>query len=181
MTDTSSDAEISFQQAMEAFNSSNLDLAIDLFKTTISLSPDHADAYNHLGEAHFKKEEYQDSVDSFNKALEIQPNHTQAKSNLGVAQWNLDNLNRTISESAENIEGVNQDTLHRSPEPPTQPVESAINEKDDQITTAIESEQPIFLISEAIRFGWNTMKNNLGFFHCYLNSKYANWYCSRCH
>ena len=71
MTDTSSEAETSFQQAMEAFNSSNLDLAIDLFKTTISLSPDHADAYNHLGEAHFKKEEYQDSVDSFNKALEI--------------------------------------------------------------------------------------------------------------
>ena len=48
MTDTSSEAETSFQQAVEAFNSSNLDLAIDLFKTTVSLSPDHADAYNYL-------------------------------------------------------------------------------------------------------------------------------------
>ena len=31
MTEISSDAETSFQQALEAFNSSNLDLAIDLF------------------------------------------------------------------------------------------------------------------------------------------------------
>ena len=54
--------ETSFQQAVEAFNSSNLDLAIDLFKTTVSLSRDHAEAYHYLGQAHFKKEEYQDSV-----------------------------------------------------------------------------------------------------------------------
>ena len=79
--------ETSFQQAVEAFNSSNLDLAIDFLNTTISLSPDHADAYDYLGQAYFKKEEYQISVDFFNKALEIQPNHTQAKTKLGVAQW----------------------------------------------------------------------------------------------
>ena len=54
--------ETSFQQAVEAFNASNLDLAKDLFKTTVSLSPDHADAYHYLGQAHFKKEESQDSV-----------------------------------------------------------------------------------------------------------------------
>ena len=43
--------------------------------------------------------------------------------------------------------------------------------KDDQIdpyvppvATATESEQPTFLVGEAIRFGWNTMKSNLGFF-----------------
>ena len=77
----------------------------------------------------------------------------------------------TIPESAENIEDVSQDTLHRSPEPSSQPVESAVNEKDGQIdpyvppaATVNESEQPIFLIGEAIRFGWNTMKSNLGFF-----------------
>ena len=55
MTDTSSEVETSFQQAMEAFNSSNLDLAIDLFKTTVLLSPDHADAYNYLGQTCFKR------------------------------------------------------------------------------------------------------------------------------
>ena len=49
MTDTSSEAETSFQQAVEAFNSSNLDLAIDLLNTMVSLSPDHADAYDYLG------------------------------------------------------------------------------------------------------------------------------------
>ena len=104
MTETSSEAETSFQQAVEAFNSSNLDLAIDVFKTTISLSPDHADAYNYLGQAYFKKEEYQNSVDCFNKALEIEPTHTQARGNLEIAQWKLDNLNKTVSESTENIE-----------------------------------------------------------------------------
>jgi len=107
MTETSSDAETSFQQAVEAFNSSNLDLAIDLLKTTVSLNPDHADAYYYLGQAHFKKEEYQDSVNSFNKALEIEPTYVQAKENLGVVQWKLDSLNKTVSESAENIEAVN--------------------------------------------------------------------------
>ena len=88
--------ETSFQQAVEAFNSSNLDLAIDLFKTTVSLSPDHADAYNYLGQAYFKKEEYQDSVNSFEKALEIEPTHVQAKENLGVAQWKRDNLSEQL-------------------------------------------------------------------------------------
>ena len=110
MTDTSSEAEISFQQAVEAFNSSNLDLAIDFLNTTISLSPDHADAYDYLGQVSFRKKEYQVSVDSFNKALEIQPNYTQAKTNLGVAQWKLENINKTVSESVENIENVNQGT-----------------------------------------------------------------------
>ena len=81
-----------------------------MLNTTVSLSPDHADAYDYLGQAYFKKEEYQDSVDSFNKALEIQPNHTQAKTNLGVAQWKLENVNKTVSESVENIENVNQGT-----------------------------------------------------------------------
>lgn len=55
MTDTSSEAETSFQQAVEAFNSSNLDLAIDFLNTTISLSPDHADAYDYLGQVSFRK------------------------------------------------------------------------------------------------------------------------------
>ena len=85
-----------------------------MLNTTVSLSPDHADAYDYLGQAYFKKEEYQDSVDSFNKALEIQPNHTRAKTNLGVAQWKLESVNKTISELTENIENVNQDTLHHS-------------------------------------------------------------------
>ncbi len=40
---------VSFQQAVKAFNSSNLDLAIGLLKTIISLSSDYADAYNYLG------------------------------------------------------------------------------------------------------------------------------------
>ena len=115
MNDSSSEAETSFQQAVEAFNSSNLDLAIDLFKTTISLSPDPADAYNYLGQAYFKKEEYQNSVDCFNKALEIEPTHTQARENLEIAQWSLGRLDSTTPESSENvesesIENVNEDT-----------------------------------------------------------------------
>ena len=82
MTNTSSEAETSFQQAMEAFNSSNLDLAIDLLNTTVSLSPDHADAYDYLGQAYFKKEEYQVSVDFFNKALESSLTIRKQKQNL---------------------------------------------------------------------------------------------------
>ena len=58
MNDSPSEAETSFQQAVEAFNSSNLDLAIDLFKTTVSLNPDHVAVYDYLGQVHFKKEEY---------------------------------------------------------------------------------------------------------------------------
>ena len=91
MNDSSSEVETSFQQAVEAFNSSNLDLAIDLFRTTVLLNPDHAEAsaYNYLGEAYFRQGEYQDSVDCFNKVLEIEPTHTQARENLEVAQWRL--------------------------------------------------------------------------------------------
>jgi len=122
--------ETPFQQSVEAFNSSNLDLAIDLFKTTVSLSPDHADAYNYLGQAYFKKEEYQDSVNSFKKALEIEPTHIQAKENLGVAQWKLGNLSKTTSEPAENIENVNQDTLKRSSDFSPQDAAPALKERE---------------------------------------------------
>ena len=45
--------------------------------------------------------------------MEIQPNHTQAKTNLGVAQWKLENVNKTVSESVGNVEGVNQRTQRR--------------------------------------------------------------------
>ena len=160
--------ETSFQQAVEAFNSSNLDLAIDLFKTTVSLSPDHADAYNYLGQAHFKKEEYQDSVSSFKKALEIEPTHVQAKENLGVAQWKLGNLSETTSEPAENIEDVNQDTLHRSPDFPSQYVAPEINETDGQVDpemspviVATESEQSKFIRNSQITFmARSTLKGN---------------------
>ena len=40
--------------------------------------------------------------------------YTQEKANLGVAQWKLESVNKTISELTENIENVNQDTLHHS-------------------------------------------------------------------
>ena len=55
MTNTSLEAQTSFQQAVEAFNSSNLDLAIDLLNTTVSLSPDHADAYDYLGQVTLRR------------------------------------------------------------------------------------------------------------------------------
>ena len=117
MNDSSSEAETSFQQAVEAFNSSNLDLAIDLFKTTVSLSPDHADAYNYLGQAYFKKEEYQNSVDCFNKALEIEPTHTQARENLEIAQWSLGRLDSRTPESSENVESASENVESESIEP----------------------------------------------------------------
>ena len=87
MTDTSSEAETSFSKLWKHLIPQTQIQQIDLLNTTVSLSPDHADAYDYLGQAYFKKEEYQVSVDFFNKALEIQPNHTQAKTKLGVAQW----------------------------------------------------------------------------------------------
>ena len=51
------DIEISFQKAVQAFHSSDLDLAIELFKTIVSKSPDHVDAHIYLGQAHFKNEQ----------------------------------------------------------------------------------------------------------------------------
>ena len=80
------DIEISFQKAVQAFNSSDLDLAIELFKTIVSQSPGHVDVHSYLGQAHFKKGDYQDSVNCLKKALEIDPDHVQAKESLGVVQ-----------------------------------------------------------------------------------------------
>ena len=80
------DIEISFQKAVQAFNSSELDLAIELFKTIVSQSPDHVDAHSHLGQAHFKKGDCQDSVNCLKKTLEIDLDRVQAKESLGVVQ-----------------------------------------------------------------------------------------------
>ena len=141
-----------------------------MLNTTVSLSPDHADAYDYLGQAYFKKEEYQVSVDSFNKALEIQPNYTRAKTNLGVAQWKLGDLSETISEPAENIENVNQDTLKRSSDFSPQDATPVLKERDDQIDPntsipsvigATESGQSQFIRNSQITFmARSTLKGN---------------------
>ena len=164
------DIEISFQKAVQTFNSSDLDLAIELFKTIVSQSPDHIDAHIYLGQAHFKKEDYQDSVNCLKKALEIDPDHFQAKESLEVVQWKMEDLSDTTSEEAENIENVNQDTLKPSSDFSSQDATSALKERDDQINPntsipsvigATESGHPQFIRNSQITFmARSTLKGN---------------------
>ena len=129
------DIEISFQKAVQAFNSSDLDLAIELFKTIISQSPDYVDAHSYLGQAHFKKGDYQDSVNCLKKALEIDPDHVQAKEILEVIQWKMESLSEATSEPADNIENLDQDTLKNSSDLSNQDLIPVSTERENQIDT----------------------------------------------
>ena len=78
-----------YQQGKNSLQNRDFESAIQAFKITVQLSPNHADAYNFMGEAYYELVQMQDAVESFEKAISINPKHVRAKVNLEVARWAL--------------------------------------------------------------------------------------------
>ena len=87
--DKNAETNNNYQQGQEFLKNRDFERAIEAFKITVQLSPNHADAYNFMGEAYYEREQMQSAVESFEKAISINPKHVRAKVNLEVARWAL--------------------------------------------------------------------------------------------
>ena len=88
-TDKREEANSHYQKGQKSLKNRDFERAIQAFKITVQLSPNHADAYNFMGEAYYELEQMLNAVESFEKAMSINPKHVRAKVNLEVARWAL--------------------------------------------------------------------------------------------
>lgn len=88
------DADLLFQQGIDAYNNEHYEMAIESFRQLPVLGYESADIYYNLGNAYYRKGEFASAVWSYEKALLINPSHKDA-------EFNLEFLN------AELFEGVN--------------------------------------------------------------------------
>ena len=82
-------ANNSFEQGMSHYRARRFDQAIKKFEYTIDLFPNHAEAYNYLGESLYEMGSYIQAIKSFKKALQIKPSYGRAEVNLLVTRWKL--------------------------------------------------------------------------------------------
>ena len=78
-----------YQEGMAYIKRRQFEAAVAAFQQVIQRDPNHADAYNYMGEAYYELEEYQQAADAFEKALRLNPRHIRAKLNLEVVRWQL--------------------------------------------------------------------------------------------
>lgn len=71
-----------------AYNSGDMEAALEKFQKVVQSYPDNADAFYYLGLVHMGKEENAKAIESFDKMLSLQPEHPSA----GEAQQFLDYL-----------------------------------------------------------------------------------------
>jgi predicted O-linked N-acetylglucosamine transferase (SPINDLY family) len=74
--------DVLLKRAVALHQSGKLEEAISVYRQTILLKPDYADAYNNLGLALQDKGDLAAAIESYRKALALNPDHGQAHSNL---------------------------------------------------------------------------------------------------
>ena len=89
---------IIFFNLQGAFNAAlkKYDAAIDSYKRAIKIKPEHADAYNNMGNALKKKGELDAAIDSYKQAIKINPNYSDAYINIGNALREKGDLDAAI-------------------------------------------------------------------------------------
>ena len=80
------------QEAKNALDGDNYDLAIGNLEQAIRLDANSAEAYFLLGNAYAQKEMLDQAVEQYLKALKIRADYTDARSNLGVAYYRQQKL-----------------------------------------------------------------------------------------
>src|SRR5579863_1993544 len=73
-----------YARGVDLVNAKDLDGAIDSFKAAISLTPDHAMAYNALGVIYSEHGDQQLAIDSFAAASHFDPSYAEPHNNVAV-------------------------------------------------------------------------------------------------
>jgi tetratricopeptide (TPR) repeat protein/transglutaminase-like putative cysteine protease len=93
-----------FDAAMQAGNSNNFPLAIDLFEQLAKSDPTHKGLWNGLGGAYYSANQYQKAADSFKKQITINAYDEYAYKNLGQAYEAMQQYDAAIAQFQKQLE-----------------------------------------------------------------------------
>lgn len=105
-------AKILLQAAVDLYNSQKYSESIETTLNALSLNPDFAQAYNHLGIVYMETKRYKKSMEAFNKALAVKPNYPEIYNNIGV----LLNKQERYEEAIEFFKKALHDEKYPTPE-----------------------------------------------------------------
>jgi tetratricopeptide (TPR) repeat protein len=93
-----------FDSAVQAANSNNFALAIDLFQRVAKADPKHKGLWNNLGRAYLALNENEQAADAFKKQIEANPYDEYAYTNLGAAYEGMQRYDEAITQYQKAIE-----------------------------------------------------------------------------
>jgi len=83
---------------MAYFKEGEFNLAIEEFKTALTIKPDHYKAHSNLGSTYYEKGEIELAIKEFKMALAIKPNYAKAYNNLGAVYHKKGEIELAIKE-----------------------------------------------------------------------------------
>lgn len=85
-------ADPSFTDGKKAIDAGNWPLAVASLSKAVATDPKNADAFNYLGYAYRKQQQYDQAFANYQKALAIDPEHKGAHEYIGEAYLETNNL-----------------------------------------------------------------------------------------
>ena len=86
-----------FALAVKNQQKNNIQVAENLYKEILKISPNHTDAHNNLGIILLQLEKLREAKSFFQKATQINPNYVSAHNNLGAVFYETGELQKAIS------------------------------------------------------------------------------------
>ncbi|HET7260009.1 MAG TPA: tetratricopeptide repeat protein [Candidatus Acidoferrum sp.] len=86
-----------FQQATEAMQQGNLDLAGDSFATVVKQAPTFAEGFLNLGLVREEQSRHEEAIADFQKALQLKPRLRGANLFLGIAEYRISRLDASAA------------------------------------------------------------------------------------
>ncbi len=105
-------AKTFLQAAVDQFNSQKYSESIETTLKALSLNPNLAEAYNHLGIVYMETKRYKKSMEAFNTALKVRPIYPEIYNNIGV----LLNKQRKYEEAITFFKKALSDQKYSTPE-----------------------------------------------------------------
>jgi len=85
-----------YSKGNDAFNLKLYNEAIECYQEAINLDPKHADAYDNMGFAYYRKGNYDSAIEMCEKAISINPEYANAYDNMGVIYAHKGDFDKAI-------------------------------------------------------------------------------------
>jgi|TARA_B110000037_G_C17075042_1_gene487504 tetratricopeptide (TPR) repeat protein len=86
-----------FTKAIKNCQENNFQIAVELYKKIILISPNHINAHYNLGILYQKLRDYQKAINCFEKVIEVNPHKIEAYNNQGIAYTELREYQKAIN------------------------------------------------------------------------------------
>lgn len=81
--------DLLMNRAIQMVNEEDLDVALKILDSVISLAPDYSEGWNQRATVHFLKKDYESSLNDLRRVLRIDPQHFKAINGLGLIMQEL--------------------------------------------------------------------------------------------